>query len=263
MWEHVLPIVGSWQALAAGVALVAFAFAARWISRENPREEPFAGFAYLFMRVYSRLVHRLRVEGRENIPGGRQSGGRRGHGPVVLVANHTAGVDPVLIQAAVPFEVRFLMARDMQPAALRELWEWVGVIPVNRDGPDAKAARAAIRWLKEGGLDGGGGVIGIFPEGGIERPRRRVLPFLAGIGLLVLKGKARVLPVVIDGTPYTATAWGSLVRRSRSRVRFLPMIDYAAEGVGAAEIAADLRRRFVEATGWETNDAPEREQTQS
>lgn len=261
MWDHLLPILGSWQSLALGVALVVFAFVARWIDRENPREEPMAGFAYLFMRVYSRVVHRLRVEGRENIPAG--AGGRRGHGPVVLVANHTAGVDPVLIQAAVPFEVRFLMARDMQPAALRELWEWVGVIPVNRDGPDAKAARAAIRWLKEGGLDGTGGVIGIFPEGGIERPRHRVLPFLAGIGLLVLKGRARVLPVVIDGTPYTATAWGSLVRRSRSRVRFLPMIDYAAEGVGAAEIADDLRRRIMDATGWPGNEQPERTLTQA
>jgi 1-acyl-sn-glycerol-3-phosphate acyltransferase len=257
MWEHLIPILVSWRTPALVAALVTLAFAARWISRENPREEPLAGFAYLFMRVYSRVVHRMRVEGVENIPR------RRGHGPIVLVANHTAGVDPILIQSAMPPEVRFLMARDMQPSALRELWEWIGVIAVNRDGPDSKAARAAIRWLKEGGLDGTGGVIGIFPEGGIERPRRQVLPFLSGIGLMVLKGGARVLPVVIDGTPYTETAWGSLVRRSRSTVRFLPMIDYHAQGVGAAEIAQDLRRRFIQTTGWTANDRPVREQTQA
>ncbi len=257
MWEDLIPILVSWQAPALLVGLVLVAFGSRWISRENPREEPLAGFAYLFMRVYSRLVHRLRVEGLENIPG------RRGHGPIVLVANHTAGVDPILLQGAAPFEIRFLMARDMQPAAFRELWDWVGVIAVNRDGPDSKAVRAAIRWLKEGGLDGKGGVIGIFPEGGIERPRRQVLPFLSGIGLMVLKGGARVLPVVIDGTPYTRTAWGSLVRRSRSRVRFLPMIDYEAQGIGATEIAQDLRRRFLDATGWAANDEPSREQTQA
>ena len=80
---------------------------------------------------------------------------------------------------------------------------------------------------------------------------------------MVLKGGARVLPVVIDGTPYTKTAWGSLVRGSRSTVRFLPMIDYHAQGVGAAEIAQDLRRRFMEATGWVANDRPVREQTQA
>jgi hypothetical protein len=81
------------------------------------------------------------------------------------VANHTAGVDPVLIQAVAPFEIRFLMARDMQPRVLRELWEWTGVIAVNRDGPDSRAAREAIRWLREGGLDGTGGVIGTFTGG--------------------------------------------------------------------------------------------------
>ncbi len=50
-----------------------------------------------------------------------------------------------------------------------------------------------------------------------------------------------MLPVVIDGTPYTRTAWGSLVRPSRASVRFLPMIDYREQGIGAAEIAEDLR----------------------
>jgi 1-acyl-sn-glycerol-3-phosphate acyltransferase len=255
MWEHLLPILLSWQALAAFAGTLAFAALARYVHYENPREEPFAGIAVLAMRLYARLVHRLRVEGLEHVPG------RRGHGPIVLVANHTAGVDPILIQAMAPFEVRFLMARDMQPRAFDWLWEWTGVIAVNRDGPDSRAAREAIRWLREGGLDGEGGVIGIFPEGGIERPARRILPFLPGIGLLVLKGRARVLPVVIEGAPYTRTAWGSLLRRSRARVRFLAMVSY--EGADAGEIAGDLRRRFMEATGWPANDSPRRELTQA
>lgn len=251
MWEDLIPLLLSWRSLVACAALLTLAFAARWIDRTNPREEPIAGIAYLFMRLYARLVHGLRVEGREHIPP------RRGHGPIVLVANHTAGVDPILIQAAMAAEVRFLMARDMQPEALRELWEWVGVIPVNREGADSKAARAAIRWLKEGGLDGDGGVIGIFPEGGIERPPRRLLPFMPGIGLIVLKGAARVLPVVIDGTPRAETAWGSLIRPSRSVLRFLPIIDYRESGMGPDEIARDLERRFVEATGWPVRPAAE------
>jgi 1-acyl-sn-glycerol-3-phosphate acyltransferase len=252
MWQDLVPIVSSWGAALLLAAWVLLALGANRIHRDNPREDPVAGLVILAMRGYARLVHRLRVEGLENIPG------RRGHGPVVLVANHTAGVDPVLIQSVVPFEVRFLMARDMQPRALEWLWEWTGVIGVNRSGPDTRAAREAIRWLKHGGLDGRGGVIGIFPEGGIERPPHAILPFYPGIGLMVVKSRARVLPVVIDGTAYSRTAWGSLVRRSRARVRFLPMVDYAGGEVGAGEIAADLRQWFAEATGWPLNDAPER-----
>lgn len=257
MWEPIFSIFWSWQMLLIALAIAAFAPLAWWLHHHNPREEPLAGFAVLFMKVYSRVMHRLRIEGRENIPP------RRGHGPIVLVANHTAGVDPILIQSATPFETRFLMARDMQPTALRELWDWIGVIAVNRDEPDSTAARAAIRWLKEGGLDGQGGVIGIFPEGGIERPRRRLLPFMPGIGLIVLKGRARVLPVIIDGAPYTRTAYGSLLFRSHARVRFLPLIDYSTSGLGAAEIAHDLERRFAEATGWPMNESPSRELTQA
>lgn len=251
-----LDILFSWETALVLGAWLTLAFVARQLTR-GPREEPVAGLAWWAMRLYVRLMHRLRVEGREHVPA------RRGHGPIILVANHTSGVDPLLIQAVMPCEVRFLMARDMQPTALQDLWDWIEAIPVSREGADARAAREAIRWLREGEVDGKGGVIGIFPEGGIERPRRRILPFLPGIGLLVHRGKAPVLPVVIDDTPYTTTAWGSLATRSRASLRFLPPIDYRESGLGAAQIAQDLQRRFLEATGWPPNDEPRRELTQA
>lgn len=252
MWDHIAPISFPWTLALVVAAWFVFALVANRVHHANPREEPIAGIVWFGLRIYARLVHRIRVEGAEHLPA------RRGHGPLVLVANHTAGVDPLLIQSAVPFEIRFLMARDMQPSSLRWMWDWTGVIPVSRDGPDSRAAREAIRWLTSGGLDEAGGVIGIFPEGGIERPPQAILPFLPGIGLIVLKGRARVLPVVVQGTPYSQTAWGSLIRRSRSIVRFLPIIDYPRSTVSAAGIATDLRERFLRATGWPANDAPER-----
>ncbi|MFN7022369.1 MAG: lysophospholipid acyltransferase family protein [Phycisphaerales bacterium] len=209
----------------------------------NPRREPLAGLTLIFLRLYARLFHRLRIDGRENIP-------RAMHpGPLVVVANHTAGVDPVLVQAAVPFEIRWMMGRDMMPARLDELWAFTGVIPVNRNGADTTAARSAMRHLADGG------VIGIYPEGGIERPPRTVLPFQPGVGLLIKRSGAPVLQVIIDGTPNTPTAWGSLFRRSSrgARLRFLPLRDYRAPDLAhlsAAEIAEDLRDRLIRETCW-------------
>jgi 1-acyl-sn-glycerol-3-phosphate acyltransferase len=126
-----------------------------------------------------------------------------------------------------------------------------------------KSAREALRYLQTVGEtqpDGtiSSGVIGIFPEGGIERPRETILPFMPGIGLLVHKSGARVLPVVIRGTPSSSTAWGSLLSRSRSSIEFLEPIDYTTRGMKAGEIAEDLRRLFVERTGWPTVEAIEK-----
>lgn len=239
-------------------AWLAWAVAANALTR-NPRHEPGAGLTLVAMRTYARLVHNLRIDGFENIP-------RTPHaGPLVVICNHTAGVDPVLVQAAVPFEIRWMMARDMMPRLLDPLWDFAGVIPVNRGGADTTAARQALRYLQRGSdrIDelsapaealGRGGVIGIFPEGGIERPRRTILPFQPGVGLLIHRSQAPVLQVIIDGTPAAATAWGSLTRRSRSRLRFLPIKSYADTGLSATEIAADLRQRLIDATGWRTTD---------
>ncbi|MBC7771781.1 MAG: 1-acyl-sn-glycerol-3-phosphate acyltransferase [Pyrinomonadaceae bacterium] len=239
-----------------GVAWLALALIAGPLLN-NPRGEVITGLAYLSTRIYVRLVHRLRIVGIEHVPISRTPG------PLVVVANHTSGVDPMLIQSAVTFEIRFMMARDMQPAILEPLWKWMGVIGVDRSAPhgDTRAARDAIRFLQSTGEVGpagvvNSGVIGIFPEGGIERPPRQLLPFLPGIGLLIHKSGARVLAVVIEGAPNSSSAWGSLFMRSRASLRFLPLIDYKAAGMKPAEIAGDLQNRFLAATGWDLNARP-------
>lgn len=227
---------------------IAWAILAHALTR-NPRREPATGLTLALLRAYARWFQRVRVAGREHVPGSLHPG------PLIVVCNHTAGADPVLVQAAVPFEVRWMMARDMMPPALAGVWAFTGVIPVNRAGADTTAARQALRYLAEGDpatTDGRPGVVGIFPEGGIERPARTVLPFQPGVGLLIHKSRAPVLQAVIDGTAQTPTAWGSLFRRPARPVRitFLPIKDYRDSGLSAAAIAEDLRARLIAATDW-------------
>ena len=165
-----------------------------------------------------------------------------------MVANHTSGADPLLVQAALPFEPRWLMAEDMRVERFDGFWAFSRVIFVSREGGELAGLREALRHLRAGRP------LGIFPEGNIERPPRRILPFRPGVGFLVARGRARVLPVIVDGTPQVDPAWASLVKRSRSTVRFLPVVEYAASGLDAEGINADLRRRFAEATGWPTSE---------
>jgi len=232
----VVGIVLIWLAGGLGV-LVALGFACRWLLN-NPRDDVIGGLLWHPGRIYSYVFHRLRVDGRENIPSREEAG------PLVVVSNHTAGVDPVFLQSICPFFVRFVMAEDMRLKALDGLWNWLTIIFVDRVKRSGHGTREAIRHLSQGG------VLGIFPEGGLERPARHLMPFEPGIGMLIRRTRARVLPVIIEGTPQVDPAWASLWTPSRSRVRVMPPIDYTDSGLDALEITLDLQRRYVEWTGW-------------
>ncbi len=229
------------------VAALIWAAAARWLLAFSPRGDVYAGVVRALVVVYVRVAHRIRVKGAENIPAGRHPG------PLIVVANHTAGLDPMLIQAACPFEIRWMMAADMRVQSLDVLWKWLNVIFVDRQNGNASgssgAIREAISHLKSGGA------LGVFPEGVIERPPERIFPFQDGITLLARRSKARVLPVVIDGTPAAQTAWGSLLRTSRARVRFMPIMDGPTDREAAASFADELRARYLEWTGWPAAEA--------
>ena len=207
----------------------------------NDRADPMAGLLVVIMKLYARLMQRVRVEGREHIPDYPHAG------PLIVVSNHTAGADVPILQSMCRFEIRWIMSRSMQIESLQWFWEWANVIGVDLGSRDTAAMREAIRHVNAGG------VLGIFPEGGLERPPRQIMPFQPGVGLLVKKTGARVLPILIDGTPQVEPAWASLWRFGRARVRAFPIIDYAELGYSASEIVQDLQRRYEEWSGWPVN----------
>ncbi len=203
----------NWSILALGLSSAWLLWACcAYALMQGPRPDPVTGLAWWFVRLYARWFHRCTYEGLAHLPHNRSPG------PLILVVNHTAGVDPLLVQAACPFFVQWMMGRDMRTRYLADIWEWVDIIDVDRKGRDTTSARAAIRVLRDGG------VIGIFPEGRIERPPGVLLPFHPGVGMIVQAGGARVLPVFLRGTPETRTAWGSLFRRGHAVVRFGPVM---------------------------------------
>lgn len=223
------------------VAWPVWAFVAQWVL-DNPREDPVTGMFWRLLRGYVRWRHGLTVEGAENIPGGRRAG------PLIVVSNHTAGIDPLLIQASCPFEVRWMMGTDMMLPRYQTFWEWTGVIGVNRASREMAGTREAIRHVQSGG------VLGVFPEGRIERPVRTLLPFQSGVGLLVARTGAPVLPVWVRDTPDHPRAWGSLWMTSRSRLRVGPLKHFA-KGTSPEQITAFLREWFQHESGWQDSPA--------
>jgi 1-acyl-sn-glycerol-3-phosphate acyltransferase len=229
--------------IAAGVflGLLAWAVFCRWLGNGPRGDDALGGIAFHAARFYARTIHQLRVIGGNNIPTRRPIQPGNHQAGLIIVCNHTAGVDPILVQAALSFEPRWMMAADMQMPLFRPLWEWAGVISVQRGARDARAIREAIGHVQRGG------VLGVFPEGGIERPPCRLRPFHPGVGLIVAKTGAPVLPILVSGTPQTKRAWGSLWVPSSSSLTIGPVMQLS----GSPEaITAEIRAWFSRTSGW-------------
>jgi 1-acyl-sn-glycerol-3-phosphate acyltransferase len=237
--------IATLQVVVAILGWLLWAWLCAMLMRRQPRtvprlqEAPLVAFAYAFCRVYARVVHRLRVTGAELVPA-------RGERPVIVVANHTAGVDPMLLQAACPFEITWMMGRDMMMPGLAPIWNLLRLIPVEREGAgkagrDSTALRKAVRALRDGQS------VGIFPEGHIPL-HGELGEFSPGVGMLIHlarggDGEMPVLVARISGTPKADRAWKSLLRMSNSRVEFLEVMRFD-RGTSPEVIATTLRERI-------------------
>ncbi len=223
--------------LAAGWCAVA---AAWWLLavprlRRGPTGRAWVGLLWHVSRWWIAWRHRGTIEGLHHL--------RACQGPILIAANHTGAIDPLLVQAGTSRIIRWMMARDMMGQGLDALWEAVEVIPVDRAGPDTASLRAALRTLKQGGC------VGVFPEGRITRPPCTIRPFQEGVGMLASRSGATVIPCWISNTPDVDGVVGSILSPSRSSVVLLEPVRYDRTN-DPASVAEDLRQRLIAASGW-------------
>ncbi|MDE2604992.1 MAG: MFS transporter [Burkholderiales bacterium] len=169
-----------------------------------------AGYIFLLVPEYllrfvawmaTHVFYRFRVRGERNIPVA---------GPAVLACNHVSFVDAVLLMAASPRPICFMMDhRIFRIPVLGWLFRLAKAIPVAPQQEDPATyevafARAA-QVLREGDL------LAIFPEGAITRDGR-LQPFKGGI-MKVLE-LARADGIAAPVVPMALTnLWGSFFSR--------------------------------------------------
>lgn len=141
-------------------------------------------------------VYRLEKRGLENIPE---------HGPAVLVCNHVSFVDPLVILAASPRPIRFVMDhRIFKTPVISFVFRTGKAIPIAPAKEDEKLLEAAYdsvaKALEEGEL------IGIFPEGRIT-DTGELYPFRGGVRRIVDRTPVPVVPLALKGL------WGSFFSR--------------------------------------------------
>ncbi len=187
--------------------------------------------------TYCAIWHRLKSNGWAPLPE---------HGPAILIANHTCGIDHLVLQAGCRRVLGFIIAREYYDWSLIHWFcKRVGCIPVNRDGRDVQAIRAALRALADGH------VLVIFPEGRITPSSGRTLgPILPGAAYVALRAGVPVIPAYIRGTPETNQIGESLKTPSQAVVIFGEPIDltgFAPDQAGDKDVQAEVSRRFLQA----------------
>ncbi|MBS0609443.1 MAG: 1-acyl-sn-glycerol-3-phosphate acyltransferase, partial [Proteobacteria bacterium] len=151
--------------------------------------------------VMSRCIYRYKVRGDEHIPTA---------GAAILACNHVSFVDAVLLMAASPRPIYFIMDhRIFRIPVLGALFRLAKAIPVAPQKEDPATYEAAFeraaQVLREGDL------LAIFPEGGITRDGQ-LQPFKGGIMKIIERAQADGVdaPVV----PMALThLWGSFFSR--------------------------------------------------
>jgi 1-acyl-sn-glycerol-3-phosphate acyltransferase len=157
-----------------------------------------------------KIWNRYRAIGKENVPS---------HGKVIIASNHASFLDPPLVGCALKNRyVRFLARSSLFQSRLGRWWaNNVGVVFIDRERGDLAAFKAALAVLEAGGA------LCLFPEG-TRTLDGKLQPPKAGIGFLIIKSAAPVVPAYIDGS-FTAFSKGTgRIRPTKITVSYGPAI---------------------------------------
>ncbi|MBW8465558.1 MFS transporter [Acidovorax sp.] len=151
--------------------------------------------------VSSRFVYRFKVQGDENLPS---------TGAAILACNHVSFVDAVLLMAASPRPIYFVMDhRIFRVPVLGWLFRLAKAIPIAPYKEDPKTYEAAFdraaQVLREGDL------LAIFPEGGITKDGQ-LQEFKGGIMKIIERARAEGIEAPVIPMALT-NLWGSYFSR--------------------------------------------------
>jgi 1-acyl-sn-glycerol-3-phosphate acyltransferase len=185
--------------------------------------------------IATRCVYRFKVTGDDNIPT---------TGAAILACNHVSFIDAVLLLAASPRPIYFVMdQRIFRISVLGTLFRLAKAIPIAPRSEDPEAYEAAFaaaqKVLQEGDL------LAIFPDGGLTLDGR-LQEFKGGIMKILEREPVPVIPMALTNL------WGSYfsrVEQGNAMVRPFRRGMFSRVGlqVGAPLAAEDVRPDVLQA----------------
>ncbi len=158
-----------------------------------------------FVRLFVKLYHRMRVEGRAHVPA---------EGGVLILSNHQSFLDIPIVAAALERHVAFVARDTLAKSAFLRFWmKGAGAILIRRGAPDRAALEEIVEHLKLGDC------VVMFPEG--TRTRDGSLGELRGGALLVARrAGVPIVPASIRGAIEAMPRGVRLPRPRRVAIRF-------------------------------------------
>ncbi len=192
---------------------------------------------YQFVRnttkSYFDLFYDVRVSGLEHLP-------PEGTG-FIIASNHVSFYDPPIIGAQISLDTYFLARKTLFGSKIMSiLLPSIQAIPVDQEKPDMVGLKKIIQIIRAGNP------VVLFPEGS-RSYTQELLPAMPGVGLVVNKTQAPVVPVHLFGVRETwprdgKIKWFKPVEIVFGRpMYFSPSKDYQVIGDKIMEAIAGLR----------------------
>ncbi|KFN45556.1 MFS transporter [Arenimonas metalli] len=152
--------------------------------------------------MYVTLFYRVRIAGVEDhVPD---------EGAALLVCNHVSYMDPVLISAAVPRPIRFVMYyKIFRVPGMNWVFRAYRAIPIAGAKEDPEVMEAAFEEIRAA-LDAGE-LVCIFPEGALTKDGE-IAPFRGGVERILATHPVPVVPMALTGL------WDSMWSKRDSRL---------------------------------------------
>lgn len=140
---------------------------------------------HVFYMIRYKLVYRLEVIGRENIPEGKD---------YIVASNHLSTLDPPLMCAVLNRPIAYMAKKELFENIFMRWWlNWLGAFAVDRESLSVSTIRTVLTVNKTDW------VFGIFPQGTRQAPGS-ISNVTKGFASLAKTTKCGILPIGITGT---------------------------------------------------------------